>query len=776
MKPEATHESGDTTTLVQAVRREFPLVLALSLVGMILGGLLVGYEPTGGDPDRMYRPLKTELSRALREGRLPFWSERFGLGVPLVAESHVAAFYPPNLLLYRLLDVSTAYRLSMWLHYVALVATTYFLGRSLGIASWGSALGALAFTLGGFQTIHSSHEPFFLLMPYLPLALAIAERFLATGRGFWLALLALVLGLQWSLGHFQLQMWTSGLVVLFGLWHAAFHRRKWKRALGTLVAAGLGVTLAAVQLGLSWQFASLVNQTERSVSELSFYSFPPAHWFELAQPRPVRELRLGAEDPYWFGEHTTGFEAACYIGTIPLIFAIAGYCRRPAGPSVLLWRLIAPLGFALATMPRWWPEGYARLLEVPGLGYFRVPARYTLLTSLGLALIAGEGFDHAISAVRFRLGLFASLIFAGSAAVAAWRWSLRPDVHLASTINGVAGGIGWGALAWLAALVFIIAWRTKRLESWAPLAAASIELGILFHLGTTQWGWSIHLPDQSPVLNELAHERMPKLGLIGGEIENLPLWIKAGTADPYLGFTHPDINRALVALQKRLPRTESSAALGPAELNVLRRWLRRCQVTHLVGHAPAQGSLGEELGRWRDPALDRIVYRRPDEPLARVWSIVRLDEPFPEAYVAARAETSPDRRTLMDRLSFFDDLDRAWFLAEDRIPARPPARAARLVSWDGSAATVEHDGPCDLIVARTFDPGWQAQIDGGPEQPVVRVNGGLQAVRLQGAGVERVTLRYRPPRLILWGAISLVSAVTLVALAAVSLVRRMRAG
>ncbi len=773
MKPEAPQRSTSTPMLSPAVRREFPLVLALIMVGIILGGLLVGYEPTGGDPDRMYRPLKTELSRALREGTLPFWSERFGLGVPLVAESHVAAFYPPNLVLYRLLDVSTAYRLSMWLHYIALVATTYFLGRSLGIASWGSALGAVAFTLCGFQTIHSSHEPFFLLMPYLPLALAIAERLLATGRGFWLALLALVLGLQWSLGHFQIQMWTSGLVVLLGLWHAAFDRRKWKLAVGTLVAAGLGMALAAVQLGLSWQFASLVNQTERSISELSFYSFPPAHWFELALPRPVRELRLGAEDPYWFGERTTGFEAACYIGTIPLIFAIAGYCRRPAGTSALLWRLIAPLGFALATMPRWWPEGYARILDVPGLGYFRVPARYTLLTSLGLAIVAGEGFDRAISAARFRLGLLASLVFAGCAAVAAWRWSLRPDVHLARAIHGVAGGIGWGALAWLAALVLIIAWRTRRLESWAPLLAASIELGILFHLGTTQWGWSIRLPGQSQVLNKLGRER--KLGLIGGEIENLPLWLSAGTADPYLGFAHPDINRALVALQKRVLHPESGAAPGTAELNVLRRWLRRCRVTHLVGHAPAQRSLGEELGRWRDTALDRIVYRRPDEPMARVWSIVRLDEPFPEAYVAARAETSPDKRTLMDRLSFFDDLDRAWFLAEDHIPARPPARLARLVSWDGSAATVEHDGPCDLIVARTFDPGWQARIDGGPEQPAIRVNGGLLAVRLHGTGKQRVTLRYRPPRMVPWATISLASAATLVVLAAAALVRSMRA-
>ena len=43
----------------ETYRREYPLILALLLVGTILGGLLVGYEPVGGDPDRLYRPLKT---------------------------------------------------------------------------------------------------------------------------------------------------------------------------------------------------------------------------------------------------------------------------------------------------------------------------------------------------------------------------------------------------------------------------------------------------------------------------------------------------------------------------------------------------------------------------------------------------------------------------------------------------------------------------------------------------------------------------------------------
>src|SRR5437868_4745825 len=99
-------------------RIPIPFATAVLLTGLVMSPLLIGFEPVGGDPDRLYRPIKTELARALRAGHLPFWSDRFGLGVPLLAESHAAALYPPNLILYRLLDVSAAYRLSMWFHYV----------------------------------------------------------------------------------------------------------------------------------------------------------------------------------------------------------------------------------------------------------------------------------------------------------------------------------------------------------------------------------------------------------------------------------------------------------------------------------------------------------------------------------------------------------------------------------------------------------------------------------------------------------------------------------
>ena len=51
-------------------------------------------------------------------------------------------------------------------------------------------------------------------------------------------------------------------------------------------------------------------------------------------------------------------------------------------------------------------------------------------------------------------------------------------------------------------------------------------------------------------------------------------------------------------------------------------------------------------------------------------------------------------------------------------------------------ATVEHEGACDLVIARTFDAGWLAIIDDKPEQPVLSADGGFLAVRSARFGYE----------------------------------------
>ena len=109
------------------------LILAAVLVGVVLVFVLGGLAPLEGDPVLMYQPIKVELARRSLPAGCRFGATESDWASPLVAESHVAAFYPPNWLCYRLCEVATAYRLTMWLHMIALLAATYALCAELGI-------------------------------------------------------------------------------------------------------------------------------------------------------------------------------------------------------------------------------------------------------------------------------------------------------------------------------------------------------------------------------------------------------------------------------------------------------------------------------------------------------------------------------------------------------------------------------------------------------------------------------------------------------------------
>jgi hypothetical protein len=733
-----------------------PGALVLLAVGLAFGPLLVGVEPIGGDPERLYRPVKAELARALREGRLPWWSDRFGLGVPLVAESHAAAFYPPNWLLYRLLPVHPAYRLAMWGHHVLMAAGVFCYARRLGITPRGAALAAVSFPLCGFQAIHASHEVFYHALAWLPWALFFADRYATGGRVGDLAALALVLGLQWTVGHFQIQTWTAILVVVTGLWAARATGRWIWRGMGLLRGVVWGALIAAVQIGPSWELAKFVGQENRSIPERLFYSFPPSHLSEPAVPSLFR-----AFDPmhtYWFGQQTSGYEACLYFGTIPLLLVFVGLLAR--GRELLAWKLLVPLSLALATMPRWWPEGYVRFLSIPVLGAFRAPARYTAIASLGLALLAGAGLDRLISRRRFGLGfaLGVAVVLGSYGWLASWfppppnasHWlpmpSLVPHLIGASAIMAVA-------------LVLVLLWRAGRVPGAVLVALTTVELATLYYNGPIEWGRPLSLPGGSPVLAYLRDQ--PDVLSVGGELENYPVLAGKATATPYLGFSLPEPNELL--------KVEAGPLRGPAIGP--KAGLRRLGVSHMVWPDIEENPPRrlEVVWQGQDPLLARLT----DRPIGTLWSIERL----PIRPVAARVAIHQYSAYYPE----FSSYAQLGLLAEDEVAgfrgeALPPlsARNARLLTWEGRSGEVEHDGACVLVLTRTAYPGWSFRLDGGPPQPVISVDGGMQGIPIPGAGSTRVAVEYRPTGLVPMASLSLLGLVAAGSTIAVSCARSRR--
>ncbi len=734
------------------------MLSAVGVVAVVMAPVLVGFAPLSGDPEQMYQPIKAELSRALAEGRLPFWSHRFGLGVPLVAESHVAAFYPLNWLIYRLWDVGTAYRLSLWLHSVAIAAATFAYARNLRIGPAGSSMAAVGFALCGFQAVHAVHEPFYHLMPYLPLCLLLADRYAATGRPAWLAGLAMAWGTQVTLGHFQIQMWTAGLVLLAGAWRllgapavvaegdrpasvgtpanapaSGSVDRRPGRILGLILGLAWGAAIVWVQLRLTGELVG-VSGFARPPEFLALYSLPPRQWAQLAMPA-VFLGRPAAPEEFWGRQTTTAGEACAYVGVVPLILAFVGLAA-PRDRALRPWLLVAPLAMALATMPGWWPDGYYYVLHIPGLGWFRAPARYTLLTSLGLVLLAGRGLDlgRSMAPRRFWIAMTLAVAFGGLAWASSFGLARDADYRAALGAGTIAARFAGTGLTWALGLSAIVAWRRGWVGAWLPVGLAAIELAVLFFAGPIWWCWEVRLPESSPVLRRLAE--LGDVGLVAGRLMNIPVRAGLATAFPATGITAPPPNYLLEATMR--PPGENS--------DIQRHWLRRFGVTHGVW-SPDEDVRGTKvLAVIADPALDRMIGGLSRLRAHGLWKLVHDPRAFPPAWVARRVREATGWGQLYSELSVEDAPDDAWFLAEDGAPRLPdpPARTAVVRSWDGRTAVVEHDGSCVLILRRVSYPGWVYRIDDGPEHPVLKVDGGLQGIPLIGSGIGRVRTVYRP--------------------------------
>ena len=732
-------------------------VRALGLAAAVMAGLLVGIEPAGGDPDRMYRPLKAELARTMAEGASPFWSDRLGVGYPLAAESHAAAFYAPNQVLYRLLSVPTAYRLSMFGHYLLMAGATYAYARRLKLGPDGAALAAVSFTFCGFQSIHSSHEWAYHALAYLPLCLLLVEGIMAGAGLVGAAALGAAFGLQLTVGHFQVQSWTAGLVAATAIWRAVESPRAARRV--PLAFAGLawGAAMAAVQLGPTWELARFVGYDDRNVLELAFYGFPPAHWAEVVVPTWLRGIPGGPEANYWYAQGSTGYEACFYVGTIPLIFAFVGLLRKPDAGS-RFWVGVAILTFALAGLPSFSLPAFQWVASLPGMGLFRAPGRFLALTSLGLALLAGKGLDRAGGRGMAWAGLALAIAFAagGMAWVVAWSW--RPDHVRELGGDRLLIRLGIAAGSWLVAAALAAGWLRGRVPAAALLAATALELGGLYYTSTTDWGWAVAVPESSPILKRLAEE--PGDGKVAGMLSDIPLRIGRAPLLPYTGFPPPPPHPLFAGTDRR-PEGVPGGLLDARLLRVQRLF----GVTHGVWDVPILSPDVEVLAETPDATLDRIASRPAGSGPHSKWRLVRFKQVDPPAVAAGRAVYLP--ASAEAGLPLRNAGVVRYFTKTPPPPdLRPNAARAEVASWDGRTAVVEHDGPCDVVIRRTYYPGWTYRVDDGPEHPVLRAEDGVQSAHVPGAGRHRVTFAYRPTQIGTFAAISLAS--TVLALAALA--------
>jgi hypothetical protein len=179
--------------------------------------------------------------------------------------------------------------------------------------------------------------------------------------------------------------------------------------------------------------------------------------------------------------------------------------------------------------------------------------------------------------------------------------------------------------------------------------------------------------------------------------------------------------------------------------------LRLCRygVRYGIWDGPVPRSDATILFEVSDPVLDRLRVKSPVSRDQATWRLVRYEHPFPDARAATNVRIATQESSLLSGVSFDPDPRTVWYRTSDQpaAPMMPRASEARVLSWDGRTASVEHDGSCDLVINRTYYPGWFASVNDGPKLPVNRAELGIQVVHLTGSGPSRVTFGYHPENL-----------------------------
>ena len=357
----------------------------------------------GSDVVRTYYPLGTELARALHEGRLPLWTTGMYGGFPLLADAQVGALYPVNLILFALLPPHFALSYSILFHLAWAACGTFLWVRASGFRTASALLASIVFSFSGFMLSRLPHATILITSSWLPWLIffqdqwqrAMAQR--KSRAALWFALTALALGIQILCGFPQvafMNILAVGSVGVFGrlCWNKPEgddQGLSWRGLIQNIPGAIgwitlpiiLGAGIAAIQI---LPTAELVGYSVRGgASSLSFvtsYSLPSEMLQQFVAPFIHGEPSEGANNEYW-----------AYLGLAPfLLAALAVFLRRDARTIFFALFACGALSLALGEAN----PAYRLLYQLPGLGFFRVPARYLLLFVFAGTFLTATGFEE----------------------------------------------------------------------------------------------------------------------------------------------------------------------------------------------------------------------------------------------------------------------------------------------------------------------------------------------------------------------------------------------
>jgi hypothetical protein len=659
-------------------------------------------QPSQSDLTLQFHPWWAETRRLLLDGELPLISERIGGGMPLLANGQTCLWAPVMLPVWALGPERGTTVMAFWKIEAAAVGAFLLLLCGWRLRWRGAAVAGLAYGCGAYQVgwllVPLSWAT--AAMPWLWWGVHYALRRRAGWRE--VSLIGLLCG--WLLGS-GLHPETSA-VVIGSAWLAGLilHPRRWYR-LAAMASAAMITTVA-----LAWPTLSYIGSSSKNayLATVKPNLEPLPYEIRLAA---VQQLLIPAVHGQpssweWKAPYPYGHAAATGVGGVALALLAAGRIRRRY--RRLLLAALASLAVAAVIAYRVPPLDWL-LVRMPPIDRMTLP-RFAALVPMALAIAAGLAADGV---VRRRLQPLALRLVPFVVLVAVALWSAP------WTLSGISHAKVWLTVGLAAAVATLVR------KHWWLAPAVAIEMSILAVGINPVAGARDRLPEP-PLLQKLRQVVAQE----GGRVLGLHNALGPNLASRY-GLTDM---RAFDPLRPA-PYAKMLSRLGEKR-PVLGRYVSSAPV-HLCG-------------AWSV----RFLMTPPDVE-APGWQMITSDGSgalwrnphwLPDIRLAGRvivADEVTGWQTLIDETF---DLRTTAVIPEPSVEVAAGQMQLEQLAASATRLTVQVscDGPCLVVIARPWAPGWRASVDGKPA-PLIRTNlAGLGAV--SPAGSHQVELRYNPWR------------------------------
>ena len=675
------------------------------------------WNPLMWDAMAQFYPWRSLYHDSLHNGQLPLWNRYQFCGTPLYANVQSAVFYPPNLIFY-VMDPARAFGFAAALHLFLAGLFAFLLARHIGASRAGATVSGLAYSLCAFNVTWLELPTFLSVAAWLPLSLLLI-RIAISRRSTPAALGAgLVLGLCLLAGHFQIAFYVLAAALAWALWSYS----ELKRPAGSFrlmcIAALTAFSLAAVQILPSVELGALSHRAgHASLAGYSRYA---------SSGLPSISL-LTAFVPEFFGKPWA--EYAMYVGTLPLILAIASLVFDRRKKPVLFFGILAMLSLFVALGT---PLNAVFYFGIPGFSSTGSPARILVIYCFSMSMLAGFGAttfttnwaarSRKILAGRMSMTVLVlgvtGLLFA-TAGLYAWislsRFQGITSEQTSLGINGILIAIG---LMFVAASILF--WRAadkmgSRVSSALIIGVTIIDLMLFgLHYNAVSSSNAVYSPTEgTSFLQEVSyHDRImpinPKWSL-----ENIP----------------PAVLPPNSATVYHLDDVQGYDSLFPG---AYKRF-----AAELQGEDPSPIENG-----------NMVLFKHYSRSAARY------------ARYIVSAETIPDRSLGLVHEGDFYVYENFGALPRAEVATTSATDSAPTVRWsrddlNAVELKVSSRNGATLVLRDTLYPGWRAYVDGNLVE-TLRIDYNLRGVTLP-AGEHSIEFIYRPKSVLIGLFVSLLT-------------------